>query len=164
MDPTFWTVVTAVGVFVTAVVTAVFGYLQSRNTTLYNLPTLAIRHDKLMDGSVWIDFQVKSVEGRPDWDVGSITVCRNWRRRRLLCDGTLLCAQGDPRLWSPMNIPFDYKDQAPWRQRLVYDPPVTRGIVLIHAEAPPFVSLRFTVCLSSSPRKRSSIVKRYAIH
>ena len=151
--------VTAIGVVATAVVTS----LNRRDTTLYNLPAPSVMYGRLLDGSTWIDFEIKSAEGRPNWGVVSIDMPRNWRRRRLLCDGVVLCAQGDPRMWYPQGIPFDFKDDVLWQHRLTYDPPITRGIVLIHSDAPELLSLRYNICLSSAPSKRSSLVVRYRV-
>ena len=160
MDPALTVAsVTAIGVVITAVVT----YLNRRDTTLYNLPGYSVRDGKLLDGSVWIDFEIKNVEGRAEWEVVSVDLNRNWRwrRRRLLCDGMVLCAQGDPRMWYPQGIPFDFKDDVLWQHRLTYDPPITRGIVLIHSDAPESLALRFNICLRSAPSKRSSLPVRY---
>ena len=56
MDPSFWEVVTAVGVIATAVVTAVFGYLRRRDTTVYNLPVPSVRYGRSTAGTSWIEF------------------------------------------------------------------------------------------------------------
>ena len=152
--------VTAVGVVATALVAS----LNRKDTTLYNLPTLTVRQGRLLDGSVWIRFETEAAQGRPEWAVVSIDVRGNWRLSRILCDGGILCDQGDPRMWNPGSIPFDYKDDVPWHRRIVYDLLVARGIVLIHSDAPEYVSLRYNISLRSAPSKRTSLVERYRVH
>ena len=80
------------------------GYLNYRNTTLYNLPVPSVMHGRLLDGSAWIDFEIKSAEGRPSWEVVSIDMPRS-RRNRFLSDGLVLCSQGDPRYVVPPGHP-----------------------------------------------------------
>ena len=163
MDPGFWAIV-GVGIATVTVmgIAALMGYLNYRNTTLYNLPVPSVMHGRLLDGSAWIDFEIKSAEGRPSWEVVSIDMPRS-RRNRFLSDGLVLCSQGDPRMWYPQGIPFDFKDDVLWQHRLIYEPPITRGIVLIHSDAPDLVSLRYNIRLRSAPSKRSSLVERYRV-
>ncbi len=160
MDPGFWEVVTAVGVIATALATSMFGYLHYRNSTLYNLPGRSIRRGTLLDGSAWIDFEIKNAEGRPDWEVISANVRRNWRRRRVLCDGNIEWVEGHPSMWTPESFPFDLKERVSWDSRIAYDPPTTQVVVLVHPDAPD-CSISFNICLSSAPSNRSSFVTRY---
>ena len=159
MDPDLWKVITAVGVVVGALGAVVFGYVNYRNTIIGNLPKLAVRSGILLDRSRWIEFQLDSAEGRPDWEALSVHVRHNWRRRRTLCDGGVLCPQRDPRMWSPMSIPFDYKDDVAWRHRLTYEPDTKRGIVLIHSDTPD-CQMWLTIALSSRPSRQTQMLLR----
>ena len=95
--------VTAIGVVATAVVTS----LNRRDTTLYNLPAPSVMYGRLLDGSTWIDFEIKSAEGRPNWGVVSIDMPRNWRwrRNRFLSDGLVLVLSGRPPCVVPPGHP-----------------------------------------------------------
>ena len=154
--------VTAIGVVATVVVTS----LNRRDTTLYNSPAPSVMYGRLLDGSTWIDFEIKSAEGRPNWGVVSIDMPRNWRWRP--------AADSSAMEWScaPKETPVCGTRRA---SRLISRtmccgstalpnaPPITRGIVLIHSDAPELLSLRYNICLSSAPSKRSSLVVRYRV-
>ena len=91
----------------------------------------------------YISFDVERVPGRPDWNVASASIHRNWRRMRFL-------AHGDAGEISGYGTADYYIASSPWERRIVFDPPVPAGVVVIHPDAPDCeVVLKMT--LNTSP-------------
>ena len=81
-------------------------------------------------GSRSLDFTIKRTSDNADWVVASASIKGNWRRRRYLARGSLV-----------HEDEFEgaiYKNchpTGPWQQRVIFDPPVGEGALVIHHEA-----------------------------
>ena len=147
-------VVTTVGVVASAWIT----WLNHRSMLWFNLPKLfeSAHHSTRMSQFPWVSFRVEVVEGKPEWMVTSVSVSGIWPRRYI---GRAVGAMQD----APSGQVPGFELAGCWRQRVDFDPGVVRNMFLVHPKAPQVLSIRFSICLSSSPRKRSSITKRVRI-
>ncbi len=149
----FWVIVTAIGVIATAVVTAIFGFLNLRNTTLYNLPKpIATTRRFPGDGASWMELKVRSMGDGPEWEIRSVSV-RGLLRRRFL-------ARAKPIGSDPFGQIEGYEADGKWHRSIKLVEYSNSCVVVIHSDAPDF-SLSVNISLSSAPSKRSSVVTRY---
>ena len=143
-----------VGVATVAVMgtVALVGYLNLRNTTLYNLPKLIPKTTRPPDGDPWMELSVKAQDGRPEWLICSVAVCSMWPHKYL--------AGAVPGERDSYNQVAGYRPDGQWRRRIRIDPPAQWCVVAIHSEAPD-CSISVNICLSSAPSKRTSLDVRY---
>ncbi len=107
--------------------------------------TLAARRPK---GGVHrqIEFEVEWVPGRPEWTIASAVIRRNWRRKRFLAIGEFEYEE----VVSNDHIISHYIPRRSWDRRIVFDPPVRHGVVVVHPDAPDCEVL-LKVTMSTSP-------------
>ena len=142
-------IVTAIGV----VMTAVISWLARRDTTRFNLPSLALENTRSVSGVPCLKFTVNVEPGRPRWLVSSLRIRGAWHR-------SCLAKTGKPVPDAHMSlVPFE---PGPWLRHVHFDPPVAEGWVFLNFDIPDPVSIRFTVSLSCSPRSCKTIEMRYS--
>ena len=144
------TVIAALGV----VVTSWISLRAYRVAALQLLPRLPVGTGAVRtvggSGHRYIEFEAESVSGRPDWMVAGASIRWNWRRMRFLAHGeSEYSEEADCG-----NTYHHYVPHLPWERRVVFDPPVKAGVVMIHPDAPDCEVL-LKITLSTSPNLTS---------
>ena len=119
------------------------------------LPRTPIGGLSTWGGNRCIDFEVEWLSGRPDWVVASASIRWNWGRRRLLALGQLEYSDKDPD-GDIINL---YQPSGPWKHHIIFDPPVRKGGIVLHPDAPD-CQIRLKITLSTMP---SPEITRYII-
>ena len=133
--------------------TAVISWLARRDTTRFNLPSLALENTRSVSGVPCLKFTVNVEPGRPRWLVAAVGLRGAWHRSYLAKTGEPV-----PNAHSSC-VPFE---PGPWLRRVHFDPPVAEEWVFLNFDIPDPVSIRFTVSLSCSPRSCKTIEMRYS--
>ena len=140
----FWTAVTGVMAFGSFVVSI----LAYRRSGIRDLPPLGFGSSWRSGGQRGISFGFERLPGQPNWVVHSATVHRNWLRRCWLARGQ---EQGFSVLDDGEEV-IHYGPDRPWRHRVLFDPPIAEGAVIIHPNAPTCrVTLKITLTTFPSP-------------
>ena len=103
-------------------------------------------------GTRSLDFEITRPAGGPAWVIESASIRRNWRRQRYLARGSLQDAQEVDG-----EIIREYEPIGPWEHRIIFDPPVTRGALVLHTDTPD-CQLKLRITLSTLPSP--TIVRR----
>ena len=145
-----WQVVTAVAVSIGAW----FTYRNYRRSKLFDLPTpvLKVRPPLETGLSTAVDFHLKEEDRK--WLVTGVSV-RHGRRHRYVA----LVGDAVQDKQYGQVVGFRVHDDA-WQRQIIYDPPVSRGVVLLHDSVPDAFWLVITVCLRSHPRSKSRLLIR----
>ena len=122
-------------------------YLAYRIAVRQALPHPEIGWMSSSTGSRSLDFTIKRTSDNADWVVASASIRHNWRRRRHLALGVLEHEDAFEG-----NIYRSYRPSGPWQNRIIFDPPLTEGAIVIHHEAPDCeVKLKLTLRTLPSP-------------
>ena len=123
-------------------------YMAYRLAKLQALPHPDIGWMARSTGHRSLDFQITRASGNADWAVESASIRCNWRRRRHLALGST----EDEEQFEGITVKF-YAPTGPWQRCIIFDPPVTRGGIVLHPEAPDCeVKLKLTLRTLPSPK------------
>ena len=122
-------------------------YLAYRIAARQALPHPEIGWMSSSTGSRSLNFTIKRTSDNADWVVARASIKNNWRRRPFLARGALVHEDEFEG-----NIYRSYRPTGPWQQRIIFDPPLTEGAIVIHEEAPDCeVKLKLTLRTLPSP-------------
>ena len=132
---------------VAAISSAVAAYMAYRIAARQALPHPNIGWMSSTSGHRSLDFKVERASGSADWVVASVSIRGNWRRRRLI-------ARGYPLHTDDVDgkAVTTYEASGPWQHRIIFDPPLTEGAIVLHPDTPDCeVKLRITLSTLPSP-------------
>ena len=142
-----WSEILSVIAAVGATGSLLVAYLAYRIVARQALPHPGIGWLSSSTGSRSLDFTIKRTSDNADWVVASASIKGNWRRRRYLALGAL--EQEDELEGEIYKI---YQPTGPWQRRIIFDPPISEGAIVIHHEAPDCeVKLKLTLSTLPSP-------------
>ena len=142
-----WSGLIAIVAAVGAVSSAVATYLIYRTAALQALPHPDISWVLSSTGERSLDFEISWATGKAQWVVSSVSIRRNWLRKRFLASGSLY--HEDQHEGESIR---SYKPTGPWRHYIEYSVPVRQGAVVIHHDAPDCeVKLKLTLSTLPSP-------------
>ena len=142
-----------------AAVASLFYSVRMRNNVeWFNLPDLRDFVDRAQGGPSRLRFGLTTAPGRPEWLVGEISVTRSWwdedgSPRRYL-------ARETEAVWDSQGDFVEFKPPDPWRECIVYDPPVDHDTVLLHPDTPD-CSFSVEIRLRSKPSVKSRLFVQY---
>ncbi len=105
-----------------------------------------------------LNFKITRASGSPDWVVTSASVRGNWSRRRYMARGFLEYEEEfEGEIYS------FYKATGPWQHRIIFEPPLTEGAIVLRPGTPDCeVKLKITLRTLPSPTVvRRLKLKRY---
>ena len=136
----------SVAAILIAFLSAWVAYRSYQLASVQALPKTPIGGIAVYKGVRSIDFDVESIPGHAEWVVKSASIKRNLRRRRHLARGYLVHTEATP----DGEILKDYRPTGPWAQQIIFDPPIKKGGVILHSEAPD-CQIRLKLVLNTSP-------------
>ena len=123
-------------------------YMAYRLAKLQALPHPDIGWMARSTGQRSLDFQITRASGKADWAVESASIRWNWRRRRHLALGL---TEGE-ETFEGDTVKF-YATNGLWQRCIIFDPPVTRGAIVLHPDTPDCeIKLKLTFRTLPSPK------------
>ena len=128
-------------------------YMAYRLAALQGLPHPDIISTSSPDGSRSLSFQISRPSGHPEWVVTSASVSGNWRRRPYLARGSV---EYNEEVRGKISI--SHRAIEHWQHRIIFDPPLTEGSILLRADAPD-CEVRLLITLRTLPSP--TVVRRF---
>lgn len=144
--PEYFSVSFSLAAVVIALLSAWVGFRGYQIASIQALPKTPIGGIATYGGVRSIDFDVESIPGRADWVVKSASIKGNLRRRRHLALGYLEHSEVAP----DGEVLNAYRPTGPWEHHITFDPPIKKGGLVLHSEAPD-CQIRLTLVLNTFP-------------
>ena len=140
-------VLSAIAVVV-ATCSMAIAYMAYRIAVRQTLPHPDIGWMSVYNGHRSLDFKITRTPGSADWVVAGASVRGNWRRRPYMARGYVVHAEEFED-----DIYKTYGPTGPWQHRIIFDPPLTEGAIVLHPDTPDCeVKLIITLRTLPSPR------------